>query len=494
MAISASIRCTILLLLLTCFVLLTFFRTNSTHQTTTFSFKPVIPSVKQIDLMYASTEPPKPIHDKTPDFSSICNHVDFHWLASDRIYWDGWTSKSMFIRQDSQYTRKNIHINKDEFICVVVMLGPIPAVSSIKAVPHYAPPDAILTTAQSIDNKASIPIILYQHPTETNVYFAPVQFSVEGDWRIETTVQYRSYFWEQPMLHRYLPLQFESINRLTVTAATQDTHKQSRDGQLKENGQLWLKEKTATRFVPSWSLVDIREQNDRLPRVVHAWGDMHLKRNVLTLKKMLARSRLKTDDGCDDAHYFYEDDEVAFLRPLSGRVVGEQPVRLAPNSTLFFGDLTGVRLSDEVARGHRGKVDVFGIARQLPRPDVVLLGVGNEDLATARQDPLLFATSFASFLDFIVTQVYGASLVVVKTTQYVAAGGGSSGWNYGRSLAYANVVRATVAQLAEAGHRVVLWDTHQLGWKENDCGIERGFVSNHDVLEIENNLLFSTII
>lgn len=50
----------------------------------------------------------------------------FHFIsysASDRNYWDGWASKSMFLRKDGQFTRKDINILENEEICVLVLVS-----------------------------------------------------------------------------------------------------------------------------------------------------------------------------------------------------------------------------------------------------------------------------------------------------------------------------------------------------------------------------------
>ncbi|KAI7906613.1 uncharacterized protein BX663DRAFT_199039 [Cokeromyces recurvatus] len=115
-----SLLCTTLLLLVV--LLLWLFNNMMMTTTTTTSvvlFDPVIPSPQEIDAMYASTQLPEPIEITN---LSLCKNIDFHWLASDRDYWDGWTSKSMFMKPNGQFTRKNVYIQKEETVCILVML------------------------------------------------------------------------------------------------------------------------------------------------------------------------------------------------------------------------------------------------------------------------------------------------------------------------------------------------------------------------------------
>lgn len=44
--------------------------------------------------------------------------------ASDRSYWDGWVSKSFFMRKDGRFTRKNVQIGQGESVCVAVLVSP----------------------------------------------------------------------------------------------------------------------------------------------------------------------------------------------------------------------------------------------------------------------------------------------------------------------------------------------------------------------------------
>ena len=102
-----------------------------------------------IDLL---RKPQRKIHKVTPSspdsegsisLETKCDNVNFHWLyvnrafnfvlgsvlikfifsASQRQFWDGWTTVSMFLRGDGRFTRKEVDIQAGESICVVVLVS-----------------------------------------------------------------------------------------------------------------------------------------------------------------------------------------------------------------------------------------------------------------------------------------------------------------------------------------------------------------------------------
>lgn len=54
------------------------------------------------------------------------------------------------------------------------------------------------------------------HKTQTNAYFAPVKFTQADTYKLDAVDEYRSYFWEAPILHNYKPYRFQSQNYLIV--------------------------------------------------------------------------------------------------------------------------------------------------------------------------------------------------------------------------------------------------------------------------------------
>lgn len=158
---------------------------------------------------------------------------------------------------------------------------------------HYAPSDSIVMTARGQDGTL-IPITLHQHDKQTNAYFAAVKFAFEDKYSLETSVEYRSYFWEQPQFHKYLPNRFLSRNSLTVTHNKSEStskcdliknpfqleqsvwidkqHYQSIDPIGYEQNQFNFMDPV---FIPACQLDSL---NDLDEKVIHIWGDEHLKR------------------------------------------------------------------------------------------------------------------------------------------------------------------------------------------------------------------------
>lgn len=164
--------------------------------------------------------------------------------------------------------------------------------------PHYAPSDTIIMTATSESTGAAIPIRLAQHDKQSNVYYASVKFAQHGIWTLDTSVEYRSYFWEQPGIHHYRPNRFTSRNSLTVykkpngkspfveqpaevcdlteAFALKDSAWIRKEGLQETEGHVRF-EGARSVFVPSCQLsFDPSCFQSRL--TLHIWGDHHLKR------------------------------------------------------------------------------------------------------------------------------------------------------------------------------------------------------------------------
>ncbi|CEP15482.1 hypothetical protein [Parasitella parasitica] len=437
--------------------------------------KPVIPSLAKIsDLTDARM--PVPFEKSIP---KACQDTNFQWLASDRTYWDGWASKSFFMKKNGRFTRKNVQIGQDESICVAVLLGPIPAVSTIRHMPHYAPADSITMLAKSESTGAVIPIVLQQHDKQSNAYFASVKFTQHGVWILDTSVEYRSYFWEQPGTHQYRPNRFISRNSLTVykkLGEKSGTEDPSTACDFTEpftlQNSVWIKKDYAQDlqhvkfeaanfiFNPSCQF-DIDKTRFRSKLTIHMWGDHHLERNL----QHLIGDRPATD-MCNVEQRAYNVDSP---------IVHDM-------AEIHFG-----KIDTNIVDSHlHWKIDMQGISRRLPKADVVILGVGNLDLENMRQHPNDFAKVFMSFLNYVIQDVYPDQRIIVKSTQYF--NGHSKGLNYGRSEAYANIIRSAIASLSEQDkQRVILWDTHQLGFKENQC--EGSLTSHSQIVDIENAIL-----
>lgn len=130
-------------------------------------------------------------------------------------------------------------------------------------------------------------------------------------------------------------------------------------------------------------------------------------------------------------------------------------------------------------------------ASQLPRADLVIVGVGNEDIALNRLTPLQFEHSLKEFLTCLVNEIYPEQTIIVRTPQYFCCGTiPSSSWNAGRSRAFMNVVSQ---QVKEMGDRVLLWDVYRLGVEDNMCVSAGSSYTRRNVINLENQLLWNLI-
>lgn len=66
------------------------------------------------------------------------------------------------------------------------------------------------------ENTAKLSIQLQQSDDSPNAYFAQVKFQQADTYRLNAITEYRSYFWETPILHSYQPHDFKSQNKLIV--------------------------------------------------------------------------------------------------------------------------------------------------------------------------------------------------------------------------------------------------------------------------------------
>lgn len=60
-------------------------------------------------------------------------------------------------------------------------------------------------------------IQLQQHKFQSNAYYAPVKFYHKDTVQLQAIDEFRSYFWENPILHSYHPYHFTSENNLTIS-------------------------------------------------------------------------------------------------------------------------------------------------------------------------------------------------------------------------------------------------------------------------------------
>ncbi|KAI9495452.1 hypothetical protein BDB00DRAFT_813400 [Zychaea mexicana] len=126
----------------------------------------------------------------------------------------------MFMTPEGNFTTKNIFVKQGSSTCVIVMLGPIPANSAIRPEEHLAPADSLVMTAVGQWTHLSITLQQTFTPNE-HFYSAPVQFTHQDNYQLDTRIEYRSYFWETPTKHYDRPYRFLSSNKLIVKASLQ---------------------------------------------------------------------------------------------------------------------------------------------------------------------------------------------------------------------------------------------------------------------------------
>ncbi|ORY98448.1 hypothetical protein BCR43DRAFT_561948 [Syncephalastrum racemosum] len=454
--------------------------------------------------------PPSYKEDQTPaPPPDACTDVDFAWLASDRKYWDGWGSKAMFMKPDGNFTRKNVYLPEGDSICVVVLLGPIPAKSSIKPEEHLGPMDSIVMTAIGRWNKLSIE--LKQHARQTNVYYAPVTFMHADIYYLESRTEYRSYFWETPALHYYRPYRFLSQNKLAVRKKQTDDPEpllplcDFRNSQHTTGS--WMRKTEYQRTYPLdfFGMFGIDQEDHAednrlfvpdhcrpqyisigqaaqclLDKTVHVYADANVRRNL----KAFASGNRWCNDHQDQACVCNDDAEK------HEKWVTDPTVPLVINETwhadtrFYFSNMGSIAVHDY-------KTEISAQAARVDPADIVILGFGNQDIEERSSSPGHFASIFEDLLLYLTTEVYPTQTIVVRTPQWFCCGTiESTSWNAGRSNAFARAVRLTVEKYQD---RVLLWDVHRLGIPDNLCVSGGTPYSKRNVLNIENMMLWSLL-
>ncbi|KAI9315586.1 hypothetical protein BX666DRAFT_1957204 [Dichotomocladium elegans] len=426
-----------------------------------------------------------------PDDRSPCDKVEFGWLASDRKYWDGWASKAMFMSPDGNFTTMNLSIVAGETLCAVVQLGPIPAVAAIRPEIHFAPADSI--TIQAVGGSVKIPINLQQHPKQSNIYFSPVRFTHPDTYRLESTTEYRSYFWESPLSHPHRPFHYSSHNTLTVTHESSSEKQRPALGFCDDDSAVtgsWVNQTEFRRAFPraaydrfedtqsdysvdqrvyvpdtcrlrSLSPVQVTECLDL--KTIHVWGDDQIKRNIKAFVSNDQWCRTTNDDdngcGCND----------------------DWDLSPTGNVTMMYSALDSIYNTN-------WRDDMQTRTAEMPEADVVILGVGNQEVGINRLSSSQFWNVLMEFLYEVTTHIYPTQKIILRTPQYFCCGTiHNSAWNQGRSRAFANVFRHAVQQLDS--DRIILWDTHKIGVDDNVC--PGSINSKRNLINIENNLLWN---
>ncbi|KAI8376492.1 uncharacterized protein BYT42DRAFT_574806 [Radiomyces spectabilis] len=443
---------------------------------------------------------------------TACDQVDIDWLASDRQYWDGWNPKSIFLNLDGSFITDNVHMEEDDTICIVTLLGPIPATSVGKGDGYIGPADSLVTTATS--NSTKVPIAMQQHAKQTNAYFASVQFTHAGIYHLETVIEYRSYFWERPVLHQYQPIRFVSANKLIVGPPSKPrqsalplcdlrnsshmegmwmdkTYYQTRypfdfygmfgDAQEDhaQNGRLFVPTHCRMEYISTSQAVQCLEN-----KVVHVWDDGNIRRN---LKAFSSTNRWCNENTnaqciCDDDDEDPKDELYPWtMDPNEPLVINET---WHADTRFYYNTIESIITDDwKSAMGKQ--------VGMIPAADVVMFGLGNKDIAMHMISPSAFAEAFTNLLEHAVETIYPHQLIVVRTPQYFCCNVmDSTAWNAGRSNAFSIAIRNAVNKFNE---RVLLWDVHRLGLEDNMCTAAGTTYTRRNTVSLENLVLWNLL-
>ncbi|KAI7908215.1 uncharacterized protein BX663DRAFT_557373 [Cokeromyces recurvatus] len=453
--------------------------------------------------------------------STICDKVDIPWLAGDRVYWDGWTDKAMFIKQDGTFTKGNVYIQENEQVCIVVLLGPTPAKSSVKNEDHLGPRDSIALFAKG--NKTTLTIVeLEQHATQLNAYFAPVQFNFPDIYQLHGLNEFRSYFWESPILHTYRPFQFISENKVIVQQQQQQQQQeQEQNRSLPECSSrqhvhgawidLNLFSQTQPKLLYSMfensenDFIDGKEKKVFVPdqcqlnfkstgyaarclnkKTIHIWADDHIKRN---LKALHFNGQVWCHENTNDyPHCICHEEDESSLYPWAHD----------PFTPFVLNNALGIHtefyyntISTDIA--HNGPSILNSISsfmdKTTKKADIVILGLGNKDIESYRISPEQFAIQFKEFILTLRQDLYYPyQTILIRTPQYYCCGIPLKGtsWNNGRSMVFTKIVRHIIQDL----ENTFVWDVHALGTNENTCITEGTSYSKRHVVYMENQLLW----
>ncbi|KAI9495172.1 hypothetical protein BDB00DRAFT_255702 [Zychaea mexicana] len=367
-------------------------------------------------------------------------------------------------------------------------------------------------------------ITLQQHSRQTNIYFAPVQFTHQDNYQLDTRIEYRSYFWETPTKHYYRPYRFLSSNKLIVKALLQTVppelppctaaemaggHSQ---GGVGDGGGAWMAKAEYQRTYPLdfYGMFGVAQEdhavNNRLyvpnncrpqyvslgqaaqcleGKTVHVWADNNVRRNlkVFSSGNRWCSDPTDVDCICNDDDEDHAESYPWALDPTIPLVINET----WHADTRFYFNQVGSILSKD----WKQEMKRVAAATTTTAADLVIVSFGNDDIALRHMSPGRFADAFTDLLSYLVHQVYPVQRIIVRTPQPFCCGTiYSTSWNAGRSEAFTKAVRDAVAKFPS----VMLWDVHRLGMPSHMCvGIAGTPYTTRSVLNVENLQLWNLV-
>ncbi|KAI9483176.1 MAG: hypothetical protein EXX96DRAFT_557156, partial [Benjaminiella poitrasii] len=444
---------------------------------------------------------------------TICDKVDIPWMASDRVYWNGWNDKATFMKSDGTFTKGNVYIQEGEQVCIVVLLGPTPAKSSIESEDHLGPKDSIVLFAKGQNTTLTI-TELEQHPTQPNAYFAPVRFSHPDVYQLHGLNEYRSYFWESPILHTYRPFQFISENKLIVqqrekpqllpecnttsirgawvdSTVFSQKHTSIFYSMFENSESEFMDQEDSKIFVPDECHLTFKSTGYAArclnKKSIHIWADDNIKRNLKAL-------HFNGQQWCDDITSeqlerprcdCHEDDDDPALYPWAH----DPSIPFVLNNALgIHTEFYYNTISENIVYNAPNILNRIKSVDHNNTADIVVIGLGNKDIEGFRILPEQFAYNFRNLITTLRHEIYPRQKIIVRTPQYYCCGAPLKGtsWNNGRSVVFTKIIR----QIVQGLENVFVWDVHMLGTDENTCLSEGTSYSRRHVVHMENQLLW----
>lgn len=200
------------------------------------------------------------------------------------------------------------------------------------------------------------------------------------------------------------------------------------------------------------------------------------------LKTLASPYWCNTNNGTEATCVCNDDDEDPNHELYPWAADHNIPLALGDN-TVHYSSVNSITLQD-----WRPEID-RRVNEQLPPADLVIVGVGNDDVALSRMKPHQYAKSLSDLLRHLLLKTYTTNqVIIVRTPQFFGTGQHyDTSWNAGRSRAFANVVREMVEALDQS--RIKVWDTHQLGMEHNTCRYQGTIYTKRNVIDVENQLL-----
>ncbi|KAI9283513.1 hypothetical protein BC943DRAFT_327807 [Umbelopsis sp. AD052] len=456
------------------------------------------PSLNEADSLLSSDE---------ISFRSACDGVNFDSIRDDRAVWDGASYKSFIVARDGSLTLPELDISAGDSVCVVVLLPLTPALTPHFISSNLSPPDSILTYA--ISTTIRYPIELKQHYRANNLYYGSAYFPHPDIYHLKHTVEHRSHFWLQPSRHPYKPINFESSNRVHVTAPDYNFTKLPTCNPANTqslNGRWIKKTKYQTLFpfdfygmfdetqedhalhdylfVPDWCRLEYTSigQGTRCldKKTVHIWGDGHVRRNL--------KSIATADRWCDaeKGECICNDDAEPFdtFNWMQDPVV---PVRF--NSSWHVDTQLHI-LQTGMVTGSDWTTRFAEWTEKLPQADLVIFSLGSLDIASLHVEPQAFKDALIPFAKALHT-AYPTQRIVIRTPrQFAGAVLQGTGWSAGRSQLFAKLIMDELQNLPN----IVFWDVAKLGVADYTClQASNNNYAHRQLVSVENLLLWNAV-